>query len=172
MNIQKYMNKKTAIAVALGFGLNLAITTVQAADEPPVITIKRLSMEMALKAAEAAIHTCRGKGIQIGVTVVDRGGNPQVVLRDVLAPDLTLTISRMKAYTAISFTAPTSSLGDRGDSALGRVPGLFFGAGGVPIQAGGQTYGAIGVSGAPSGKTDEECARAGAKVIEDELELM
>lgn len=153
-------------------GLSLAAVTAQASDEPPVINIKRLSMEMALKAAETAIHTCRGKGIQIGVTVVDRGGNPQVVLRDVLAPDLTLAISRMKAYTAVSFTASTSSLEDRGNGALGRVPGLFFGAGGVPIQAGGQIYGAIGVSGAPSGKTDEECASAGAKAIEDELELM
>lgn len=164
--------KKLARALILTTACGLSATTVQAADEPPVINIKRLSMEMALKAAETAIHTCRGKGIQIGVTVVDRGGNPQVVLRDVLAPDLTLTISRLKAYTAVSFTATTSSLESRGEGALGRVPGLFFGAGGVPIQAGGQTYGAIGVSGAPSGKTDEECASAGAKAIEADLELM
>lgn len=161
-----------ALALNLIVGLSLTTTPVLAAEDPPVITIKRLSMEMALKAAQAAIHTCRAEGIQIGVTVVDRGGHPQVVLRDVLAPDLTLRISRMKAYTALSFTATTSSLSDRGDGALGRVPGLFFGAGGVPIQAGGQIYGAIGVSGAPSGKTDEACAQAGAKVIEDELELM
>lgn len=167
-----HLYKKLTRALILTTACGLAVPAAQAADEPPVINIKRLSMEMALKAAETAIHTCRAKGIQIGVTVVDRGGNPQVVLRDVLAPDLTLTISRLKAYTAVSFTAATSSLESRSEGALGRVPGLFFGAGGVPIQAGGQTYGAIGVSGAPSGKTDEACASAGAKVIEDELELM
>lgn len=163
---------KQLTALSLSLVLGGAASASVAADEPPVVSIKRLSMEMALKAAEGAIHECRAKGIQIGVTVMDRGGNPQVVLRDVLAPDLTLTISRMKAYTALSFTSATSALGDRGDGALGRVPGLFFGAGGVPIEAGGQVYGSIGVSGAPSGKTDEECARAGAKVIESELELM
>ena len=141
-------------------------------NQPPVIKVPRLSMEMALKAAEAAVHDCRAKGIQVGVTVVDRGGAPQAVLRDVLAPDLTLEISKMKAYTAVSFTAATSSLEERGNGALGRVPGLFFGAGGVPIEAGGQLYGAIGVSGAPSGTTDEECAKAGAKAIESELELL
>lgn len=164
--------RKQLTALSLSLVLGVSASASIAADEPPVVSIKRLSMEMALKAAEGAIHECRAKGIQIGVTVMDRGGNPQVVLRDVLAPDLTLTISRMKAYTAISFTSATSALGDRGDGALGRVPGLFFGAGGVPIEAGGQVYGSIGVSGAPSGKTDEECARAGAKVIESELELM
>lgn len=161
--------------IAIGLGLTLGMLTSAtsiAADEPATVNIKRLSMEMALKAAEGAIHECRAKGIQIGVTVIDRGGNTQVVLRDVLAPDLTLKISRMKAYTALSFMSNTSALGDRGDGALGRVPGLFFGAGGVPIQAAGQVYGAIGVSGAPSGKTDEQCARAGAKAIETELELM
>lgn len=169
--MKSLLNKQIS-AVGLSLALGVFASTSVAAEEPAAINVKRLSMEMALKAAEGAIHDCRAKGIQIGVTVMDRGGNPQVVLRDVLAPDLTLTISRMKAYTAISFTSATSALGDRGNGALGRVPGLFFGAGGVPIEAGGQVYGSIGVSGAPSGKTDEECARAGAKVVESELELM
>jgi len=44
--------------------------------------------------------------------------------------------------------------------------------GGVPIQVGGALLGAVGVSGAPSGLTDEECARAGVDAIRDELELM
>ncbi|MHB9022470.1 MAG: GlcG/HbpS family heme-binding protein [Halothiobacillus sp.] len=172
MNIKRHTLKTLIAAGSLGLALASGISPPQAAEDPSVINIKRLSLEMALKAAQAAIHDCRAKGIQIGVTVMDRSGNPQVVLRDVLAPDLTLTISRMKAYTAISFNAATSALTDRGEGALGRVPGLFFGAGGVPIEAGGQIFGSIGVSGAPSGKTDEECAAAGAKVIESELELM
>lgn len=167
--------RRTIIATAAAAGMlisGLGIGAVQAADQPLTVDIKRLSMEAALKAAKTAVETCRAKGIQVGVTVVDRGGNPQVVLRDVLAPDLTLKISKMKAYTAISFTSATSVLESRGKGALGTVPGLFMGAGGVPIEAGGKIYGAIGVSGAPSGKTDEECAEAGAKAVQADLEFM
>jgi len=165
-------NKLTGL-VAIGLTVfALGGGPVQADDQPLTVSIQRLSMESALKAARTAIDTCREKGIQVGVTVVDRGGHPQVVLRDVLAPDLTLKISKMKAYTAISFMTATSTLAERGKSALGTVPGLFMGAGAVPIEAGGKVYGAIGVSGAPSGKTDEECASAGAKAIEAELDFM
>ncbi|WP_371126952.1 heme-binding protein [Variovorax sp. YR216] len=38
--------------------------------------------------------------------------------------------------------------------------------GGVPIKAGSETIGGVGVSGAPGGHTDEACAKAGiAKVV-------
>ena len=141
------------------------------AAEPMAITVSRLSMETALKAAQKAIQTCRTKGIQIGVTVVDRSGQPQVMLRDVLAPDLTVRVSALKAYTAVSFNAPTSALKAQAQSSLAHVPGLLFSAGAVPIAAGGILYGAIGVSGAPSGDTDEECAKAGAAAIESDLEM-
>ncbi|HER35379.1 MAG: heme-binding protein [Halothiobacillaceae bacterium] len=157
----------------VGAGLLVAALAAQAAsDQPAAVSVERLSMEMALKAAEGAVEACREEGIQIGVTVVDRGGNPQVVLRDVLAPDLTLRISKMKAYTALSFNTATSTLEERGQGALGNVPGLMMGAGGVPIQAGGKLYGAIGVSGAPSGDTDEMCAEKGAEAVATELEFL
>jgi uncharacterized protein GlcG (DUF336 family) len=147
---------------------------VRAADEQPVaVSIQRLSMESALKAAQATIAQCRKEGVQIAVTVVDRSGDPQVVLRDVLAPELTLTISRQKAYTAVSFNAATSTMEDRFTKpfSVGKVEGLVFSAGAVPITAGGTLYGAIGVSGAPSGATDEKCARAGAEAISADLEM-
>ena len=52
---------------------------VLAADaNPPLITIKRMSLEMALKLAQAAIAQCRKDGLQVAVTVIDRGGHPQV----------------------------------------------------------------------------------------------
>ena len=43
--------------------------------------------------------------------------------------------------------------------------------GGLVIQAAGVTFGAIGVSGAPSGATDEECAQAGVDAVQDDLEM-
>ncbi|MFK5894393.1 MAG: heme-binding protein, partial [Pseudomonadota bacterium] len=39
------------------------------------------------------------------------------------------------------------------------------------INIAGIIYGAVGVSGAPSGKTDEKCAKAGVEAISEELEM-
>lgn len=141
--------------------------------QPPLINIKRLSLDTALKAARSAIDACRKEGVQVAVTVLDRGGHPQAVLRDVLAPDLTLAVSRAKAYAAVSFVLPTSQLEGRFTAPFGppAVGGLVLGPGGLPIQASGELVGAIGVSGAPSGKTDELCARAGVEAIVEDLEL-
>lgn len=143
------------------------------AQESMSINIKRLSMESALKIAQATIQACRKEGVQVAVTVVDRGGHPQVVLRDVLAMDLTLPISRQKAYTAMSFNSPTSALEGRFKThgSIAKVEGVVFSAGGVPITAGGTIYGGVGVSGAPSGKTDEKCAAAGLEAIKPDLEM-
>ncbi len=54
---------------------------------------------------------------------------------------------------------------------MGKTPGLVFSAGGLPIQAGGAIIGGIGISGAPSGETDEKCAQAGLDAIQDDLEM-
>jgi uncharacterized protein GlcG (DUF336 family) len=146
-----------------------------AAQQPIVVPIKRLSLDTALKAARAALEACRKEGVQVAVTVVDRGGHPQAVLRDVLAPDLTLDVSRGKAYAAMSFVAPTSQLASRFtrpfDPPAAASRPLVLTAGGLPIQAGGELVGGIGVSGAPSGETDERCARAGFDAIYEDLEL-
>ncbi len=143
------------------------------AEQPTLVKMPRMSMDAALNAARAAISACRKEGVQIAVTIIDRGGHPQVVLRDVLAMDLTLTISRDKAYTALSFNTPTSQLEGRFKTpfSIGKTPGLVLSAGGLPIQAGGYILGGIGVSGAPSGETDEKCARIGLEAIQDDLEM-
>ncbi len=41
--------------------------------------------------------------------------------------------------------------------------------GGLPIEAAGSLVGGIGISGAPGGDLDEDCARDGLAAIEDEL---
>jgi hypothetical protein len=41
------------------------------------------------------------------------------------------------------------------------LPNVTYAVGGVAIMAGGNIIGGIGVSGAPGGQFDEECARAG-----------
>lgn len=150
---------------------SLLFTLPVSAAQTLSVGIQRLTMESALTVARAAIDSCRKKGIQVAAVVVDRGGNVQVALRDTVAVDLTLRIAREKAYTALSFNVPTSSMTSRSASALGQLDGLVMAAGGLPIQAGGVNYGAVGVSGAPSGEQDEACAAAGVQLIVDELEM-
>jgi len=156
-------------AATLAFG-----AAAQAQDDQPVtVNIKRLSMDTALRIAQATIEQCRQEGVQIAVTVVDRGGHPQVVLRDVLAMDITVPISRMKAHTAMAFNSPTSALEGRFDSphSVAKLDTLVISAGGVPITAGGAILGGVGVSGAPSGETDEKCAAAGVEAVSGDLEM-
>lgn len=165
--------KKQLVSLFSALSLTLMSTGAALAEDPPIVSIKRLSMEMAQQIALAAIEQCRKEGVQVAVTVVDRGGHPQAVLRDVLAMDLTLTISRQKAYTALSFNSPTSALEERFTApfAVPKIDGLVVSAGGLPITAGGTILGGVGVSGAPSGETDEKCAQAGIDAVSADLEM-
>ncbi|GKT12645.1 MAG: hypothetical protein ISEC1_P1624 [Thiomicrorhabdus sp.] len=47
----------------------------------------------------------------------------------------------------------------------------FYMAGSRPVQAGGITYGSVGVSGAPDGMDDEVCAMVGIESVLDYLEM-
>lgn len=146
-------------------------TPAMAQEEPSMVSTKRLTMNTALMIAQASIKACTEKGIQIAVTVVDREGNVQVTLRDTIAAQITLQISKGKAYTAVNFNSATSAMLDRANTPVGRYPGLIMQEGGLPIQVGGALVGAVGVSGAPSGITDEECAQAGIDAVLDDLEM-
>ncbi len=96
-------------ALLIAGGTSLAC----AQEQPVTVNIKRMSLDTALTAARASIAQCRKEGVQVTVTIIDRGGHPQVVLRDVLAMDVSLSISRDKAYTAMSFNLPTGNLESR-----------------------------------------------------------
>jgi uncharacterized protein GlcG (DUF336 family) len=141
--------------------------------QPLTVSIKRLSLDTALRIGKAAIDQCRKEGVQITVTVIDRGGHAQVVLRDVLAMDISIPISKKKAHTAMSFNAPTSQLVNRFSGSYGvpKLDELLISAGGIPINVGGNIMGGIGVSGAPSGETDERCAQAGLAAVLEDLEM-
>lgn len=162
---------KTIVSALLLFGMGL-IASAQAA-EPLTVNIKRLSMDTALRIANAAIAQCRKEGVQIAVTVIDRGGHEQAVLRDTLAMDITIPISKQKAHTAMAFNSPTSQLEGRFQGAyqVPKLDGLLVSAGGIPIDVGGNILGGVGVSGAPSGLTDEKCAKAGLDAVRPDLEM-
>ena len=159
---------KIIISSILSF---LLTANVFADDETSMVSTRRLTLPTALKVAQAAIDHCTEKGIQIGVTVVDREGIIQVTLRDTIAAQITVPISHRKAYTAANFNSATSALGERANSPVGRAPMILMSAGGLPIVVSGSLVGAVGVSGAPAGETDEECAQAGIDAVLDDLEM-
>jgi uncharacterized protein GlcG (DUF336 family) len=127
------------------------------AGDDAVVVYKSLSPETALAAAQATMKKCRDNGFQIAVAVVDRFGQPQVMLRDrfagLPAPDTSVS----KAYTALSFRAATGDLAKsiragQLDAGLARLPHVAMLAGGLTIETGGTLLGGIGVAGAPGGE--------------------
>lgn len=162
---------RTRAAAALTAALLTTAAVPALAEDPMTVSVKRLSLDTAQKIAQATVDACREKGIQIGVTVVDRDGVVQVQLRDTIAAPITVPISYKKAYTAVNFNANTSALAERADTAVGRQDFLVMSAGGVTVTSGGSLIGGVGVSGAPAGETDEECAQAGVDAVQDDLEM-
>ena len=157
-------------------GLLLGFSELASAAESPTFTVRMLTPETALKAAQAALVKCRKDGFQTAVAVVDRAGVVQVVLRDRYAGAHTPDMAVAKAWTAASFKQPTSSLAietqpGKPMSGIRQLPRVVVAGGGLPIEAGGNLLGAIAVSGAPGGDADDACASAGIKVIADDLEF-
>lgn len=154
----------------------VAFVLLAKADDQATFTITALTPETALKAAQAALTSCRDAGYQVAVAVVDRSGVPQVILRDRFAGAHTPPTAAGKAWTAVSFrtnTAELQALSSPGQPASGirNLPGVVTLGGGMKIEAAGSIVGGIGVSGAPGGHLDDACAEAGIKAIRDQLEL-
>jgi uncharacterized protein GlcG (DUF336 family) len=146
------------------------------AETPALITVRLLAPETALQLAQVAMNACREMGSQVAVTVVDRMGVQQVMLRDRFAGPHTPETSWSKAKTAVSFRRDTLSMQDVTRPEAPRygarfIPGAMMLGGGVPVEAGGFIVGGVGVSGGPDGKTDDACARAGIEAIVEKLEF-
>lgn len=167
-------NTTKSLGISLISGALLAVyvaPTFADEDEKMTVQIARLSSEAATAVAQGAMLDCRKKGYQATATVVDKNGIVQAVVRDTLAPPVSIPISKAKAYTAINFSADTSAMASRANTAVGMFDGVLMSAGGVVINVGGKIYGAVGVSGAPGGDIDEACAKAGIEAISEDLEM-
>jgi uncharacterized protein GlcG (DUF336 family) len=162
-------------AVTIAMLMALGTLPVAAGDDA-IVVYKSLSPEAALEAAQAALKKCRDNGFQVAVAVVDRFGQPQVMLRDRYAGLPAADTATSKAYTALSFRAATSDLAQsiksgQMDAGLARLPHVAMLAGGLMIETGGTLLGGIGVSGAPGGDKDEACAKAGLDAIRDRIDF-
>jgi uncharacterized protein GlcG (DUF336 family) len=139
-------------------------------------SIKLLTPDTALKAAQAALKKCRDNGFQATIAVVDRMGVTQVLIRDRYAGPHTVGMAQAKAYTAVSFRTNTTPLAEATkagtpSSGIRHLPGVAAVGGGLMIEAAGSLLGAIGVSGAPGGKEDDDCGAAGIAAIREEIEF-
>jgi len=157
-------------------GLSLLFASAPAWATDATFTVKVLTPETALKAAQAALARCRASGYQVTVAVTDRMGVVQVLLRDRFAGPHTTSLASAKAHTAVSFRTNTTELAEmtqpgRPQSGIRNHPGVAAVGGGMMIEAGGSLLGAIGVSGAPGAKEDDACAAAGIAAIREDLEL-
>jgi uncharacterized protein GlcG (DUF336 family) len=146
-----------------------------ATAQDATFSLRLLTPDTALKAAQAALARCRADGFQVAVAVVDRMGVGQIMLRDRFAGPHTPDMATAKAWTAVSFRTNTTDLAAATQSGpasgVRHRPGVAAVGGGLMIEAGGSLLGAIGVSGGPGGKEDDVCAAAGIAAIKDSLEL-
>jgi uncharacterized protein GlcG (DUF336 family) len=135
-----------------------------------------LTLEAAQVAANVALKACQQRGAMVAVTVVDRSGLVLVTLRDTLAGMHTLDAATRKAWTAVSFKNSTTELVkltsyNQASSGIRNLPNVAMIGGGLLIQEAGSIIGGIGVSGAPGGDMDDDCAKAGIVAIQDAIDL-
>ena len=145
-----------------------------------LVKTSRLSATLALEAVGEAVAACAKNGYAVSAVVVTIDGARQAVLRGDGAPIHSMDNAYYKAYTIASLglarkEETTKQIADRMAKAppttvpATPLPNVTYAQGAVAITAGGQTIGGLGVSGAPGGNFDEECARAALAKIKDRM---
>jgi uncharacterized protein GlcG (DUF336 family) len=145
-----------------------------------LVTMQKLSASLANELVGDTVANCAQKGYNVVAVVVDLDGVRQALLRGNGAPIHSMDNAYYKAYTAASLTLArkeetTKAIADRMAKAAPTtvpqtpLPNVTYSQGGVAIMAGGATIGAIGVSGAPGGAIDEDCARTALAKIQGRI---
>ena len=166
------MLRTSALIAALA-----ASTTVNAQG---LITTQKLSAALANELVGESVANCAQKGYKVVAVVVDLDGVRQAVLRGDGAPIHSMDNAYYKAYTIASLglsrkEETTKAIADRmaksppSNVPQTPLPNVTYAQGAIAIMAGGNTIGGLGVSGAPGGQFDEECARATMAKIKDRM---
>ena len=129
-----------------------------------LVTERGISLNAAMEMARATLERCRTDGYKVTVTVLNRHARTAVVLSDDGVNPHTIENSMRKAYTAFTTRSPSGDMAKRpqpglaGFMLLDKITAI---EGGLPIFAGKDLVGSIGVSGAPGGEKDAACAQVG-----------
>jgi glc operon protein GlcG len=128
-----------------------------------------LTLEMAERAAAAALARAAEIGARMSVAVVDESGRTVLILRGDGASFFSTDTARAKAVTAANFRRSTRELAETAganalfwQSAAAVLGGeLLASLGGAPIRRDGRVIGAVGCGGG-QGVQDDDCATCGA----------
>ncbi|MFE0133026.1 heme-binding protein [Streptomyces sp. NPDC059037] len=178
MSLRTRVLTGTVAAAALSAGTFGAVSANAATPAAPaaakadtagknVTQTSHLTIDAATEAAQATLDAAEKENQRVSVAVVDRNGNTILTLRGDGAGPQSYEAAEKKAFTAVSWNAPTSELTKRLDKAptLKDIPGTLFLAGGAPVADKGAPIAGIGVAGAPSGDLDEKFAQAGVAAL-------
>ncbi len=125
-----------------------------------------LSLEMSRRLADAAVAAATARGLSVTVVTVDESGVLREVRRMDGAPLVSLQTAISKAYAAAAIGMPPDDFfaaietDPAAVASFASRPGLALIAGGLPVLAGGQVAGAIGVAGAMTAAEDRAIAEA------------
>jgi uncharacterized protein GlcG (DUF336 family) len=169
------MSALQAVAFSLAFAAAPAALNAQG-----LVTTQKLSAQLANELVGESVASCAKNGYKVVAVVVDLDGVRQAVLRGDGAPIHSMDNAYYKAYSIASLglarkEESTKAIADRMAKAAPTtvpqtpLPNVTYAVGGVAIMAGGNTIGGLGVSGAPGGQFDEECARAALAKIKDRM---
>ena len=168
--------------IAVGVGLiGFQAAHLRAADQPQPtpsgtnanpqpLSVQDVSLDQAHQVVMAAAKKAQEINVKMNIAVVDAGGNLKAFVRMDGAWLGSIDIAIKKAKTARYFDMPTGEIGklSQPGGPLYQIEvsngGLISFPGGIPIKAGGQIIGAIGVSGSTV-QNDHTVAEAGAGVI-------
>ena len=162
------MSLKSALAAGA-----LALAVMPSLSYAQVQTQRDITSKLALAIAQGAIEACAKNNVPITVAVVDRAGRVRVFIAPDNPSPHNFELARRKAYTARTFRRPSldwaqSTKGDSDNAGQRLLAEVIPLGGGVPINVGNDTIGAVGVSG-QSQTGDDACARAGIAAVADQL---
>jgi uncharacterized protein GlcG (DUF336 family) len=155
-----FMFKPTAMLLPF-----LALAALAGSAAAQVRQQPELTLDAASRLVAGAVEACRRQERSIVVAVLDRGGNLLALQRAESVGPHNIEASRRKAFTALSTRSATLELARQAAANpdarnLATLPELLLLGGGVPLTAGGQVVGAIGVAGGGGAVNDHACALA------------
>ena len=100
-------NRFVGITAAVVF-LVAATTWTALPQGKGLLTQKVISADMAITMAQAALAKCRADKYHVSVHVIDVDGLDKVAIRDDGSGEVNFTVSKQKAFTALTYKRPSS----------------------------------------------------------------
>ena len=158
----------------------IALLAAGTATAQGLITAHKVSAALANELVGDSVAQCAKNGYKVWAVVIDLDGVRQALLRGDGAPIHSQDNAYYKAYTVASMglarkETSTKQIADRMAKAppssvpVFPLPNITYAQGAIALIVNGETIGALGVSGAPGGNFDEECARFALGKVKDRM---